>query len=105
ADLDGAVNGAVAGNFGASGQSCVAGSRVFVQSGIHDEFIAELVRRAEAIRIGDPLDDDSQMGPLATRAQRDRIEAVVAESTGQGAILHTGGARPEGLDAGWYYLP
>jgi acyl-CoA reductase-like NAD-dependent aldehyde dehydrogenase len=105
ADLDGAVNGAVAGNFGASGQSCVAGSRVFVQSGIHDEFIAELVRRAEAIRIGDPLDDDSQMGPLATRAQRDRIEAVVAESTGQGAILHTGGARPEALDAGWYYLP
>ena len=105
ADLDGAVNGAVAGNFGASGQSCVAGSRVFVQSGIHDEFIAELGRRAEAIRIGDPLDDDSQMGPLATRAQRDRIEAVVAESTGQGAILHTGGARPEGLDAGWYYLP
>ena len=105
ADLDGAVNGAVAGNFGASGQSCVAGSRVFVQSGIHDEFIAELVRRAEAIRIGDPLDDGSQMGPLATRAQRDRIEAVVAESTGQGAILHTGGARPEGLDAGWYYLP
>jgi len=105
ADLNGAVNGAVAGNFGASGQSCVAGSRVFVQSGIHDEFIAELVRRAEAIRIGDPLDDDSQMGPLATRAQRDRIEAVVAESTGQGAILHTGGARPEGLDAGWYYLP
>ena len=105
ADLDGAVNGAVAGNFGASGQSCVAGSRVFVQSGIHDEFIAELVRRAEAIRIGDPLDDDSQMGPLATRAQRDRIEAVVAESTGQGAILHTGGAQPDGLDAGWYYLP
>ena len=45
------------------------------------------------------------MGPLATRAQRDRIEAVVAESTGQGAILHTGGARPEALDAGWYYLP
>ena len=105
ADLDGAVNGAVAGNFGASGQSCVAGSRVLVQAGIHDRFIAELVRRSEAIRIGDPLADDSQMGPLATRAQRDRIEAVVAKSIAQGAVLHTGGCRPEGLDAGWYYRP
>jgi len=105
ADLDGAVNGAVAGNFGASGQSCVAGSRVLVQAGIHDRFIAELVRRSEAIRIGDPLADDSQMGPLATRVQRDRIEAVVAKSIAQGAVLHTGGCRPEGLDAGWYYRP
>ena len=103
ADLDGAVNGAIAGNFGASGQSCVAGSRVLVQAGMHDRFISELVERAEAIRIGDPLDDDSQMGPLATRAQRDRIEAVVAESIAQGAVLHAGGARTEGLDAGWYY--
>lgn len=105
ADFDGAVNGAVAGNFGASGQSCVAGSRVFVQSGVHERFVDEVVRRAEAIRIGDPLADDTQMGPLATRAQRDRIEAVVAESVDQGATLHTGGCRPEGLDAGWYYRP
>ena len=105
ADFEGAVNGAVAGNFGASGQSCVAGSRVFVQSGVHEQFVDEVVRRAEAIRIGDPLADDTQMGPLATRAQRDRIEAVVAESVDQGATLHTGGCRPEGLDAGWYYRP
>ena len=105
ADFDGAVNGAIAGNFGASGQSCVAGSRVFVQSGIHDEFVAEVVRRAEAIRIGDPLDEDSQMGPLATEAQRDRCEAVVAESAAQGATVHTGGSRPDGLDRGWYYRP
>jgi len=105
ADFEGAVNGAIAGNFGASGQSCVAGSRVLVQSGIHDDFVAEVVRRAEQIRIGDPLDDDSQMGPLATQAQRDRCESVVAESTAQGATLHTGGGRPEGLDSGWYYRP
>lgn len=55
ADFESAVNGAVAGNFGASGQSCVAGSRVFVQSGIHDDFVAEVVRRAEQIRIGDQI--------------------------------------------------
>tara|TARA_B100001750_G_C15506154_1_gene600480 strand:+ start:79 stop:1371 length:1293 start_codon:yes stop_codon:yes gene_type:complete len=105
ADFESAVNGAVAGNFGASGQSCVAGSRVFVQSGIHDEFVAEVVRRAEQIRIGDPLATETQMGPLATQAQRDRIESVVADSIAQGATLHTGGGRPDGLDSGWYYRP
>ena len=105
ADLEGAVNGAIAGNFGATGQSCVAGSRVLVQAGIHDDFIRETVKRAEAVRIGDPLDESTQMGPLATEAQRDRIEAVVAESLDQGAVLHTGGKRPGGFDAGWYYEP
>ena len=105
ADLEGAVNGAIAGNFGATGQSCVAGSRVLVQASIHDDFIRETVKRAEAVRIGDPLDESTQMGPLATEAQRDRIEAVVAESLDQGAVLHTGGRRPGGFDAGWYYEP
>ena len=105
ADFESAVNGAVAGNFGASGQSCVAGSRVFVQSGIHDEFVAEVVRRAELIGIGDPLATETQMGPLATQAQRDRIESVVADSIAQGATLHTGGGRPDDLDSGWYYRP
>ena len=105
ADLEGAVNGAIAGNFGATGQSCVAGSRVLVQAGIHDDFIRETVKRAEAVRIGDPLDESTQMGPLATEAQRDRIEVVVAESLDQGAVLHTGGRRPGGFDAGWYYEP
>ena len=105
ADFESAVKGAVAGNFGASGQSCVAGSRVFVQSGIHDEFVAEVVRRAEQIRIGDPLATETQMGPLATQAQRDRIESVVADSIAQGATLHTGGGRPDDLDSGWYYRP
>lgn len=105
ADLEGAVNGAVAGNFGASGQSCVAGSRVFVQSGIYADFIDAVVQRAEQVRIGDPLEADTQMGPLATQAQRDRAEEVVAESVAQGATLHTGGDRPPGLEAGWYFQP
>ena len=105
ADLEGAINGAIAGNFGATGQSCVAGSRVLVQASIHDDFIRETVKRAEAVRIGDPLDESTQMGPLATEAQRDRIEVVVAESLDQGAVLHTGGRRPGGFDAGWYYEP
>ncbi len=105
ADIEGAVNGAIAGNFGATGQSCVAGSRVLVQSDIHDEFVSELSARARAIRIGDPLDADTQMGPLATKAQLERIEQVVAESAAQGAVVQTGGKRPDGFDSGWYYEP
>ncbi|MGI9607138.1 MAG: aldehyde dehydrogenase [Acidimicrobiales bacterium] len=105
ADLEGAVNAAVAGNFGASGQSCVAGTRVIVQSGIYAEFMDEVTRRAEAIRIGDPLHDDTQVGPLATKAQRDNIESVVAESIEQGATVRTGGNAPVGFEDGWYYSP
>ncbi len=105
ADPEGAVNGIIAGNFGASGQSCVAGSRVFIQEGIHDEIIARVVERAKQIRIGDPLADDTQMGPLATRAQLDRIVAAVGKSCEQGAELHHGGRRPESFDKGFYYEP
>ena len=105
ADMEGAVNGAIAGNFGATGQSCVAGSRVLVQAGIHDEFLARLIERAKEIRIGDPLEDGTQMGPLATRAQLERIQQVVAESEAQGAVVQTGGKRPDGFDSGWYYEP
>ena len=105
ADIQGAVNGAIAGNFGATGQSCVAGSRVIVQSRIHDEFLARLIDRAKEIRIGDPLEDGTQMGPLATQAQLERIQQVVAESAAQGAVVQTGGKRPDGFDSGWYYEP
>ncbi len=115
ADLDGAVNAAIAGNFGASGQSCVAGTRVFVQAGIYDAFLAEVGERAKAIRIGDPLAEDTQVGPLATEAQLERCIAVVADSVDQGATLVAGGQRPsfqrpgfqreDQTEAGWYFEP
>jgi acyl-CoA reductase-like NAD-dependent aldehyde dehydrogenase len=105
ADIEGAVNGIIAGNFGASGQSCVAGSRVFIQEGIYDEVIGKLIERAGQIRIGDPLAEDTQMGPLATQAQIDRIIAAVAKSQEQGALLHHGGKQPEGHDKGYFYEP
>ncbi len=105
ADLEGAVNGAVAGNFGASGQSCVAGSRVIVQAGVYDRFIEMVTERAQAIRLGDPLDDDTQMGPLATQVQYDRCISVVAASASEGATIHTGGKRPDGFETGWYFEP
>ena len=105
ADLETAVNGVIAGNFGAAGQSCVAGSRVFIQSGIREKFLQKLVERASQIRIGDPLDEDTQVGPLCTREQLEHITESVADAVSEGARLLIGGKRPEGIDVGWYYSP
>ena len=105
ADLDGAVNGIIAGNYGAAGQSCVAGSRVFIQAGIHDEILEKVSQRAAQIVIGDPLDENTQVGPLATRLQVERCERVIANSVKQGATLICGGKKPEHLSEGWYFEP
>jgi len=105
ADLEGAVNGIIAGNFGATGQSCVAGSRVFIHSSIREQILEKLVERAAQIRIGDPLGDETQVGPLCTKQQLDHISESVEQAIGEGAKLLYGGKRPEGFDAGWYYTP
>jgi len=104
ADLDSAANAVVAGIFAASGQSCVAGSRLLIERSVKEEFLNRLRRKAEAIRIGDPQDPATEMGPLATLRQRDRIEAIVAESLAAGGTLVTGGKRPD-IGAGFYYAP
>ncbi len=105
ADIDSAVNGVLAGIFGASGQSCAAGSRLLLQEGAYDEMLSRLKERAEYIIIGDPLDETTQMGPLATRTQRDRAERLIEQSVDQGAKLVTGGGRPSGFTRGWYFEP
>ncbi len=104
ADLESAVNGSVAGIFGASGQSCVAGSRLIVQDTIADEFLARMTAIAEKIRIGDPQADKTEMGPLCTAGQMTHIEAQIAKARDEGATVLTGGARPDGLD-GLYFQP
>ncbi|HXH03546.1 MAG TPA: aldehyde dehydrogenase [Candidatus Competibacteraceae bacterium] len=104
-DLDSACNAIVAGIFAASGQSCVAGSRLLVQRTVRDALLEKLAARAAAIRIGDPQDPATEMGPLATRRQLEHIERIVAESRAAGAELVTGGGRPEGLEEGYYYRP
>lgn len=104
-DVDSVANGVVAAIFAASGQSCVAGSRLLVQRGVRDRLLDRLVAKAQAIRIGDPQDPTTEMGPLATRRQLERIEAIVGKSLDAGAELVTGGRRPPGLDAGFYYEP
>jgi len=105
ADLDSAANAVIAGIFAASGQSCVAGSRLLVQQAMKDRLLAKLAEKAAQIRIGDPRKNETEFGPLATQRQRDRIERVVAASLAAGARLVTGGGRPSGFDQGFYYLP
>ncbi|MBZ9762358.1 aldehyde dehydrogenase [Mesorhizobium sp. CA8] len=105
ADLDSAANAVVAGIFAATGQSCVAGSRLLAERSVKDDFLARLRRKAEAIVIGDPQDPATEIGPLATSRQRERIEAIVAESVAAGGRLVTGGARPKGKADGYYYAP
>ncbi len=95
ADLDSAANAQVAGIFAATGQSCVAGSRLLVQRGVRDGLLARLKAKAEAIRIGTPADTATEVGPLCTARQQARIAATVAASLRQGARLVTGGTAPD----------
>ena len=105
ADIESAVNGSIAGIFGASGQSCVAGSRRYLHHKIADRFLDTMVDQAKQIRIGDPLEEATQMGPLATTAQLERIEKEVAFAQEEGGKLLHGGRRPAQPNRGWYYEP
>ncbi len=105
ADLESAANGVVAGIFGATGQSCVAGSRLLLHDTIHDDFIARLAERAPKIKIGPPLDQKTEVGPLATRRQKENIEAIIADSVAEGAVIVTGGGTPKGFNTGNYIEP
>lgn len=103
ADLQSAVNAQVAAIFAATGQSCVAGSRLLVEDSIKDEFVQRLVERVQSIKIGLPDDMATEYGPLCTLRQREKIEQVVARSIQQGAKLLAGGKTLE--RAGYYYPP
>lgn len=103
ADLESAANAQVAGIFAAAGQSCVAGSRLVIDRSIKDRFIEILKAKAEAIQVGDPLDQATELGPLCTRRQAEHIEKTIAASITAGARVVTGGkslARP-----GYYFAP
>lgn len=107
ADLDHAVNGVLYGIFSSSGESCIAGSRLFVARRLYSEFMERLAARAAALRVGDPADERTQMGPLITAKHREAIERYVALGLAEGAQLRTGGARPQGAlyERGYYYTP
>ncbi len=96
ADLEEAVSGAILGNFYSSGQVCSNGTRVFVQAGIHDAFVARLAERLKAVKTGDPLDPEVNFGPLVSAAQRDKVLGYIAQGKSEGAWLVSGGAALDG---------
>ena len=105
ADIESAVNGSIAGIFGASGQSCVAGSRLYLQESIADEFLDRMTSLAANIKLGDPLLDETQMGPLATLGQIKLIESEISNAKNQGAKILHGGNKPSNMNEGWFFEP
>jgi len=107
ADLEKAVFGAISGIFAASGQTCIAGSRLLVQRSVHDQVVERLVEVARTARIGDPMQRDTQVGPVTTREQRAKILGHIEAARDAGARCVLGGgvpAAPE-LGEGWFVEP
>lgn len=103
ADLDAAVQGAYIGLFFNQGQCCCAGSRVFVQSSVYDEFVARLAKLTESRRVGDPFDPATEQGPQVDRAQFDKILSYIEKGKAEGAACVTGGDRAG--DRGYFVQP
>jgi betaine-aldehyde dehydrogenase len=107
ADLDTALDFALTAVFLHSGQVCSAGARLVIEETVAEEFVDEVVRRAERIRLGGPFDDKAETGPLISEQHRQKVERYVATGVAEGARLRCGGRRPDdpGLQDGFYYLP
>lgn len=105
ADLESAANGLIAGNFGASGQSCVAGTRGIVHRSVKDKLIGMIQERSGSIVIGDPLQASTHIGPLCTKAQVSRIEDTLKKARSQGATIVFGGSQPEDHSSGYFFAP
>ena len=103
ADQENALNGIMAGIFAASGQSCIAGSRLYIQSKIYDEFLDKLVAKAEKIKLGAPMNPDTQMGPLNSFKQLENIEKNIKATIEQGGKLRCGGKRSNISNKGYYF--
>ena len=107
AELDNAVKGVISGIFAATGQTCIAGSRLLVQESIHDQFLEKLVAFARTAQMGDPMSADTQIGPITNRPQLDKILDYIEIAKGEGARPVLGGgraSRPECGD-GWFVEP
>jgi len=107
ANIEDAVNGAVSGIFAATGQTCIAGSRLLLQESIHDAFVEKLLALAKTARMGDPMSPDTQVGPVTTRPQYEKVLGYIDIAKKEGAKLLMGGgaaARPE-CGKGWFVEP
>ncbi len=107
ADLDLALSEVLNGVFSSSGQSCIAGTRLFVERSIYEDFVGALVQLSAALRVGPPDDPTSQFAPLSSFTHRDKVESMVQMAIEDGATVLLGGARPDAqhLSNGAYYLP
>jgi len=107
ADLDAAEKGILDGIFEGMGQSCIAGSRLFIQRGAYEPLLQRLVSRAQGLRIGPPDSPETDLGPLVSHAHRDHVERYVGLAVDEGGTIATGGVRPKGpiFDDGAYFLP
>jgi acyl-CoA reductase-like NAD-dependent aldehyde dehydrogenase len=102
-----AAAGAAFAAFVAAGQTCIQGARLLVHDHLYDEVVEDLTDRAQTLRLGDPMDESTQLGPLVSAEQRQRVETAVENAKQQGATVLTGGARPAqaSLQSGYYYEP
>jgi aldehyde dehydrogenase (NAD+) len=107
ADLEAAANGVVSGIFAATGQTCMAGSRLFVQEGLHDELVERLAQKARDIKLGNPLETETEMGPIAFKEQLDKVRGYVDAGREEGADVVYGGESPEDptLKYGFFIQP
>lgn len=103
-NIESAVNGALGAIFGAAGQSCVAGSRLYLHENIAVDFLEQMVAQAKGIIVGDPMAPETEMGPLCTTGQLAHIETEVAHAQSEGGTILCGGNRPDGV-GGLYYQP
>ncbi|MCJ1961602.1 aldehyde dehydrogenase [Novosphingobium mangrovi (ex Hu et al. 2023)] len=104
-DLDAAAQTIAAGCSFLTGQVCHSLTRVIVHKERHDAMVAALAKAVGALKVGDPFDPASTVGPLATQRQREAVEGFIARAVEEGAQLAVGGTRPEGLDTGFYVTP
>ncbi|RZF27909.1 aldehyde dehydrogenase [Paraburkholderia sp. UYCP14C] len=107
ANLDDAVNGAVSGIFAATGQTCIAGSRLLVHAKVHDEVVERVVNLARTARMGNPMHVETQVGPITTRPQFEKVLGYIEVARGEGAELALGGKVAEGPEcgSGWFVEP
>jgi len=107
ADREAALDNALTAVFLHSGQVCSAGARLLIEESIHDEFVDELVRRADRIVLGGPFDAQAETGTLISRGHRDKVAAYVAAGIAEGAVVRCGGGAPDDaqLETGWFFRP
>jgi 5-carboxymethyl-2-hydroxymuconic-semialdehyde dehydrogenase len=105
ADLDAALDAVVFGVYSLNGERCTANSRLLLQDSIYDEFVGRLAERVGRIRVGDPFDERTEVGPLIHREHWQRVMGYIEAGQAEGAVLRAGGVRPAGLEAGNYVAP